>query len=329
MTDSDSVLYAYLDEAGDYTVSVEHAPAWDGSGKPYGAPDYTYTIDLGEFDGGITEVDTFEDPGMTITLDDLSSWTSRGILLGAPGDIDYIALDYNLEDAVLYIDGNEYMDGSDAVARVRLLDGEQEVYADLADVGPVGPAAYPNLALGSYVIEVSDEHGGGGTNHWAFVHVIARVDTVETLPEGEPNDQSSEATSLPLTEYQNVNGDDYSRGQAEGDLSTADEDWFLIDAPYAENFVVVCMSSSSYGSLVAPDIEVYDAGGTLLRGEEGSATSYPNANLENVLVSPGDAYVRVVAPKDNAGGPGDWYRIRVYVGSFQVSSFEDGGYSCP
>jgi hypothetical protein len=178
------------------------------------------------------------------------------------------------------------------------------------------------------VIEVSDALGGGGPNHWVFVYAIARTDT-DTLPEVEPNDQSVEATSLPLTEYQNGNGDDYSLGQAEGDLSTADEDWFLIDAPYEESRVIVCMSSSSYGSLVAPDIGVYDADGHLLDSAEGDATSYPNANLENVLVSPGDAYVRVAAPKDNAGGPGDWYRIRVYVASFLVSSFEDGGYYCP
>ena len=242
--------------------------------------------------------------------------------------MDYIALDYSVEDAVLYIDGNQYMDGSDAVARVRLPDGEQEVYADLTDVGPSGPAAYPNLPAGPYVIEVSDELGGGGPNHWMFVHVIARTDT-ETLPEVEPNNQSPDATSLPLTEYQNDFGDDYSRGQVEGDLSTADEDWFLIDAPYEESFVVVCMSSSSYGSLVTPDIEVYDGGGELLDSAEGSATSYPNANLENVVVDPGDAYIRVVAPKDNAGGPGAWYRIRVYVASFKVSSFEEGGYYCP
>jgi hypothetical protein len=328
VTGSDSVIYAYLDEPGDYTVSVEHAPAWDGSGKPYGAPDYTYTIGLSEHDGGTSEVDTFEDPGLTVTLGKAHSWISRGLLLEEPGDIDYVALDYSVEDAVLYIDGNEYVGGSDAVARVRLLDGEQEVYADLADVGPSGPAAYPNLPAGSYVIEVSDELGGGGPNHWVFVHAIARTDTT-TLPEVEPNDQSLDATSLPLTEYQTSSGKDYSLGQAEGDLSTADEDWFLIDAPYEESWVIVCMSSSSYGSLVAPDIGVYDAGAELLAWEEGSATSYPNANLENVPLAPGNAYVRVAAPKDNAGGPGDWYRIRLYVASFKVSSFEDGGYYCP
>ena len=92
----------------------------------------------------------------------------------------------------------------------------------------------------------------------------------------------------------------------------------------------MCMNSSLWGSGVTPAIEIVDSdGSTVLATEEGDPDASPNATIENVSLAAGSYYARVVGPKDATGGPDHWWRFILYVASFEVSSYESGGYTCP
>lgn len=330
VTDVDSVVFAYLSKAGDYVLSIEDDGTWYSGGDPVGDPDYAYTIALEEWNQPAPEPDSFDDPGFTSSLAGERLWSSIGVLLETEGDKDYVALDFDIDGANIYLDGDQSMDGSDAVARVRLLTPDGTVLTDKSDVGPSHYALYPAAAAGSYVVELSDESGGGGDDYWLFLHIIARYDDPAFDQESESNDDVAMADELQQTTYENGSGLEYDRALGMGVLDAADDDdWFSFEAPYDENYVVVCMNSSLWGSGVAPGLELADLAGTVLDSGAGSSTSSPNARIENAVVEPGSYYLRVVPPDDAVGGPGDWYRFSLYVASFNVASYEDGGYACP
>lgn len=330
VTGVDSVVFAYLAEAGEYFVSVEDVGTWYDGGEPAGSPDYAYALTLEEWNRIAEEKDSFEAPAYTVDLDEDRLWSSVGVLLETEGDVDYVEIVHGADGANLFLDGNQDMDGSDAVTRVRLFDAAGTLLSDKSSVGPDHYALYPVAPAGTYVAEVSDAGGGGGSNAWLFLHVISRFDDPAFDEEAEPNGESSMATALSMAEYENSNGDAYSRGQGLGWIdSAADADWFEFQSDYEEGWVVACVGSSTWGSAVAPTLEIYDDGGDVLASGEGSASAYPNASVENVEVAPGTYHVRIVPPGDAAGGSDAWYRFYVYVATFSVASYEEGGYACP
>ncbi len=325
----DSVAFAYLPEAGDYIISVEDDGTYYSDGVADGGSAYSYTLLLEEWEPAVTEPDSAEEPGWYVTLGSERTWVSLGFLLEEPGDVDHVSLDFQVPGTVLYLDGNQNLEGSDASARVVLTDSSG-VRSAKNDVGPSDYAMAPRLEAGTYGVEISDVAGAGGPNHWVFLHFIARPDSIAFALEEEANNSATDATAVPMEAYENSSGKAYSVGRAEGDIGEdGDEDWFEVEAPYEEGYLVVCANGALWGSTLAPVIEVYDGSGALVGTTTGSAGTSPNARLENLLLGAETFHLRVVAPEGTDTGLGAWYRLYTYVASFSVSPYEEGGYSCP
>lgn len=331
VTGVSAVAFGYLAEADDYVLSVEDIGTYDGSGGS-GALDYTYELTLEEWSQNVVESDSRGDPGVSIDYSDERIWQSVGALVGEAGDSDWIGVDYAISGQNFYVDGNQDLTGSDLLPLVRLRAADGSVLSEKRDVGPSEYLLYPHLSPGDYTVEVTDAEGGGSANHWAFAHLISRPDTegFEFVDEVEPNDSQGQADELPMVEFENDGGRYFKEGQAVGWIDASDdEDWWQLTSTYASTGMVVCLASTPWGSLIAPTVEIYDDGGTLLGSDVGDASAYPTANLDSIDVAPGTYYLRVVAPGASVYGAGAWYRFIWYAADFSVSPYADGGYSCP
>lgn len=327
VTGVDAVVFAYLDEAGTYTISVEDdgSAGRDDEGVTVGSKDYSYTLSLEQWNGHTDEEDDLGSPSALVVLEAERLWSSVGVVLEEEGDADYIQLEHAVDGASLYLDGNQDLTGSDASPRVRLLTESGVPLTDKVGVGPDEYALAPALASGTYIIEVSDADGGGSGNHWTMLHLISRVDTYVHTLDSEPNDSEVSANLIEQEEFENSGGNLFTRGQLQGDADDAeDEDWYRFSVDYGESWVVACLNSSSLGSTMAPDLEIYDSGGQLVESATGSELADPTTLIENLTATPGDYYLRVIPPIDVTGGPGAWYRLNLFVASFEV-----GGYACP
>ncbi len=329
VTGEDAVAFGYLDEPGTYTIAVEDIGTASGV-SGYGSPDYGYLLTLEEWGDVTDEVDAADAPRLNLNLSDERIWYSAGVLIETPGDADWIGLAHLQDGDNLYVDGNEDISGSDLAPLVRLWDATGSILlGEKANVGPDEYLFYPHLAEGDYVVEVTDAGGDGGAAAWAYAHVIVRpdYDGYAFEEEAEPNPDMGTATPLPVTDYQNGNGDPYQQAQGLGWIdSDGDEDWFVLDETYTSGGLVLCLTSGFYGSTVAPTVAVYDGAGNVLATDAGSATGYPTANLDAVSNDGTPRYVRVTG---DVSGPGAWYRFYAYVASFNVADYADGGYGCP
>jgi hypothetical protein len=328
VTGEDAVAFAYLEEAGTYTIEVEDIGTASGV-SGYGDPEYTYTVSLEQWSDRTSESDSAEDPGIVLSLADARVWNAVGSVIDPEGDADFIGITHLLDGQNLYVDGNQDLTGSDLTPLVRLWDESGTLLGEKQDVGPDEYLFYPHLPAGDYVVEVTDASGGGGSNAWFFTHVIVRedYDGYAFTEESEPDDSLDTATALPTTVYQNGSGADFRQAQGLGWIDTgSDEDWFVVEDTYAGGGIVVCLASSAYGSLVAPTVELWNGDGTLLASAVGNANTFPTAFLDDTDTDGTPRYVRVTG---DVSGPGAWYRFYVYAASFSIASYADGGYGCP
>lgn len=331
VTGVDAVAFAYLADPGVYSISVEDAVSAAG-GTGWGDPDYVYTLTLDEWTDVTTESDSAESPGITVAMGDDRVWYTVGTLVGSAGDSDFIAVSVPRGGENLYVDGNADLTGSDLSPHYRLWDADGQLLGEKSNVGPDDYLLYPHLAAGDYVVEVTDAGGQGGDNAWAFTHLITRADSdgYEFSEEVEPDDAMDAAVALPFTEYENSSGKPFSQAQGLGWLDVGgDEDWYQLTSTYASTNIVACLASSWWGSLAAPGLELYDAGGVVLASSEGTEGALPTAHFDSVTVEPGTYYLRVVPPADVPPGAGAWYRFYWYSASFSVASYAEGGYACP
>lgn len=324
--DADSIVYAYLSEAGTYHVKVEDDATFFGEGEPSGDLDYTYDLLLTEWSGVTAEPDAPEDPRAGITVASERSWSAVGVLLEEPGDTDYIAIRHDLDGYGLYIDGNYDLSGSDADPLVRLVDASSgELYAEKASNGLNGQAFFPALPAGDYRVEVSDAAGGGGPDHWLYVYTLAVEADDRFEVETESNDTATTAFSPTPEALETDSGNPYTIARVEGLADTeGDEDWLSVRSDFDDGRIVVCLNSAWYGATTSPTIELWDASGTTLLDDAAPDTtgSYPTTALSNVEVPTGDYAVRIVHPEGAGARPSDWWRAYIYVASFEVTSFD-------
>jgi hypothetical protein len=331
ITGVDAVAFAYLAEAGTYTITVEDdgTNGADPDGVETGFSDYVYTVALQEWGATTFEPDSAESPQYTIDLDTSRIWSTVGALLESDGDVDYIGLEVRgiVGGELLFVDGNQDMEGSDLRSRIRLLDSSGRAYTDKLDVGPSDYALVPFVEPGSYVLEISDIAGTGGDKHWTFLHVISRPDDwngSEFQQEVEGNDLLSTAETLVQTDGETSSGNLYTFSSVYGRAdSTDDEDWYSFNAGYGGNFFGFCLNSASLGGGVSPQVDLYDGSGALVQTWTGTSAN-PNLYVANESLADGDWFVRVSPTDGTGGGPGDWYAFTLYV-----ASFEAGSYGCP
>ena len=361
--DADAVLYAYLQQAGDYIFVVEDANPLMG-GEAWGGADYTYRLEIFPRNGTNNRESSIDAPlrldyDESATRMSTNNWRSIGVLIDEPGQIDYLAVlfdndnmnpDYDLspegelytwQDAIFIVDGVEDLRGSDATPMVQILSPDDEIVSTGIDVGPKGPAKYPALTPGEWILALSDADGGGGPNHWYFV-LLNADHRGDNLPfENEDNNSATAANTIPSTDTENSSGNRFSQGAIQGFVnSEGDNDWFTMSAPEdargsndegdPTQWLVVCANSHVWGSSASPRLTVYDQDGAVLGEAESSPDASPNVRIENIQIEPGEQIsVQVNPGVDAMGAPDEWYRLKVFIASFPVSSFESGGYSCP
>jgi hypothetical protein len=288
---------------------------------------------------------TFDEPFMfdsdgPLTIQE-STWHSVGVLLEEEGEVDYIAIDFEWNNAGLILDGIEDLSGSDANPHVALYTSDDILLTSRDQVGPDGPVFFPAMTEGSYIMEVSDADGGGGTNHWFMVFLNAGDPDSMIDEETEPNDIEGQADVFEMTETVNGSDKPFWYGYIQGWVdSPGDTDWFSVgatgdasglnDDEEDTQWLVVCMNSARWGSTIAPNISVVSLEGDVLAEAEGNMDANPNLRIENVELTPGESvYLHVDPGPDTMGLPNEWYRIKTYVASFPITSYEDGGYTCP
>ena len=364
VSDADAVLYAYLSRAGDYVLVVEDANARHGRGALSG-PDYGYRMEVrqrvgtNDRDSSMDEPIRFDGSGSTGIQMTTTSWRSVGVLIDEPGETDYIAVlfdqdnlnpdidadpegvPYTWADGLFRVDGVEDLSGSDATPLVTLLSPDDLEVATSTDVGPSNVMKYPALTAGQWIIAASDADGGGGPNHWYYL-LLNADNAGNNIPwEEEDNGMASLATPIPTTDTTNTSGRPFSQGAIQGFVNEAgDNDWFSISAPEdasgdneegeAAQWVVVCANSHLWGASTNPRITVYDSAGSVLGEAETDAGAEPNVRIENIEIAPGETInIQVNPGADSTGAADEWYRMKVFIASFVVSSYDDGGYSCP
>jgi hypothetical protein len=339
----DSALWAYLSQAGVYILKVSDANPIKGE-PGWGGQQFSYHLDLSSWgqathgSSTLTEPVLFGDDGLGLTENTLYA---VGVILEEPGEVDYIQLDFPYDNAGLYVDGIEDLQGSDANPQASIMTMDGTLLAGRDEVGPYGGVLHPNVGTGPLMVAVQDADGGGGTNHWAVLIIKALSEDSALTEEVEPNDADVQATVLEMTERENGSGKVYFDGMQWGEMSApGDTDFFKIQVSgdaTTENddgdtvqYMVVCMNSARWGSSIAPNLTAYSADGTELMSSAGDADDTPDNRLENVEITPGETvYVEVSAGAESAGTPDEWYMLKAYVASFSVTSYEEGGYSCP
>jgi hypothetical protein len=264
-----------------------------------------------------------------------------GVILEEPGEVDYVQIDFPYDNAGLYVDGISDLQGSDANPMASILTMDGTLMAQRDEVGPYDGVYYPDMGAGPVMVSVEDADGGGGANYWAVLIIKAMNEDGAYSSETEPNDVEVQATVFEMGEYENASGHTYFEGTIWGAMTApGDVDVFRIEVSGAETaetgagdavqYLVVCMNSGRWGSSITPSLTAIAADGTELATSEGDADDTPDNRLENVEITPGEPlYVSVTDGPDSAGTPDEWYMLKAYVASFSVTSYEDGGYSCP
>lgn len=326
---SDATIYAWLANAGEYYVQVEDQGTYNENGEEVGARDYSYTLELLAWSQVSSEPDAADDPSLSLGISSTSVFMPVGAVLEEDGDSDFIQLTVGVGGAHLWLYGILRLDGTDADPALSLWTAEGEELVRQRGVANGGYAWYPYLPAGTYTLEMRDGAGQGGDNHWFALFPIAFEADGSYPVESEPNDSMGAARSLSMSEATTSSGATYAYGNLTGYIDAlGDEDWIRVPGRSGAE-LVVCLSSARGGSLVTPDIEVYDSGGELLASDLGSAAVVPNASVEDITMGGGDLYLRIVDPDGEYAGAGAWYRLVVYTADFSVSSYAEGGYSCP
>lgn len=318
----DAVLYAYLSQAGTYTIEVEDAGTLDSSAKdPTGSSDYGYYLVLTETSGHTRESDAIDDTSYKVTLSSGNTLSAIGVVLEEPGDSDWVEVQFPYGEAGLYLRGMLDLGDSDAQPEVRMYDDAGELLTDKQNVSGGGVGLYPAMEDGRYTLELTDVNGGGSDNHWFFIFLNPQSEGDAFDQEEEPNDDPSSSAALTQYNAENSDGDDYTYSHIQGDLyEPGDQDWYSVDGMDGW-YLIVCLNSSNYGSTVAPTIQVYDESGELLETDEGDDSASNGTTIVNLLPTTDQQYDIAVSAPDDESGLSAWYKMLVYVASWQADSF--------
>ena len=324
----DTVLYAWLATAGTYSIEIQDKGTYDGTGG-VGDPAYIYSLSVATWGQHTAESDSQSSPSVSLSPSGARTLYAVGVVLGNKGDSDWIRIATPLSDGALRILGMADMSGSQADVLVRIYDDTGELLSERSDVGPGGVAYYPLAQAGNYDVEVTDAGGHGGDGYWTYVFVYLD-DAGSAYPvEDEPNDSLGAARTLAMHETKTSGGSTYAYANGTGFIDTAgDADWFKVPARSGGE-LAVCLNAGLGGSLVTPDLELYDSTGNLVDQSSGDALMVPNAHIEGVSMGSQPYYLRIAAPFGGATGSGAWYRFVLYTADFDIAPYTKGGYTCP
>ncbi len=323
----DTIIYAYLAEAGTYSLAVMDASTAYDRDEKLGGADFSYVVELQEYGSPPDEPDSFEDPGADRDLESSGYFYPVPILLEEESDSDWIELTLPYGDCPMLVYGSANIEGSDALPRLRLYTAEQELLLDLDELGTNGVALYPDIDGGKALAEATDAEGGGGDNHWFFLIFKIYDEGYSTsiggveFPyqvESEPNGSLEQAQLVEQLSVETDSGDEYTAAFLWGTIGEAgDEDWYAIHG--SEDWNLTVYGTADYnGSLLNPALELYDASGERLQYWYDGSDLAPDL-LNEHLDSDGTYYLRLYDEDESDEGGAAWfYRLSIYVTDFTV-----------
>lgn len=303
VTTYDTVLYAYLPVAGDWTILVEDV-------NDLGSPDYSYEVEVSEYGRNTAEPDAFSSP--EILEVESGYYYAVGWLLEEEGDADYVSLELPYEECPTVITGSSYAIDSDATPLYELYDVEGDLLLRKeAPGGENGSAFYFEVDGGQATLSVTDADGGGGASHWGFFYVRVYDRGYHYTAELEENDYDGDANFLDFTWETNDSGEQ-GTALAWGIMDYAyDEDWYGISVD-PDNYLYINGTADLFGSLIDAEVTLYDADGEIVaEGDDvGADDDFSDVGPIGPLDG-GDYYIQVTNGNEEYG-PATYYRFTAF-----------------
>lgn len=259
----DSRLYIGVPETGTYYVSVQDRRSWanDPNDPPDGGDDFQYELTLSQAGGGtnvpvVTEPNDSAGEALDWGVEQYSVNYTLGGMIEEEGDEDWIRVPV-LSGEILRIYGFPNT-GTSARPAVTVMMPDQttpiRTYTGLAWTTE-SRGYVPVLEDGAYYLQVTDDNGTGGFDHWYYLHAAKNEPDEEFRAEVEPNDEAN-AEPLGFTSGTAGAATIWGRIGAPGD-----EDHYSFEGNVGER-VTVRFEDSGHGettnpvvSLVGPDGE--------------------------------------------------------------------------
>lgn len=299
----DTVMYAYLPSAGDWTLLVEEL-----NGDGYSG--YSYDVELSEFGGYTEDPDTISD-GYELGVE-AGYYYAVGWLLEEPGDVDYIQLSLPYDECPTVLTGSSYAIDSDATPIYELISAEGELLLRKESPGgDNGSGFYFEVDGGDAVITVTDNVGGGGETHWGFVYVRVYDRGYFYTYEEEPNDYDGTATVLDV-EWETTSDGQLGSAFGWGWIdSPGDEDWWSV-AVDPEHYLYINGTADYFGSLIDAEVAVYNSDGELVGEGSDEGVDDLFSDVDTIGPLPGGQYFIQVTNKNSESGPATYYRFSAY-----------------
>jgi len=307
----DTVLYTYLPFGGAWTIAVQDV-------EGYGSTSSQYNVKVTETSGYTRETDSMLTPGYSFEATKANTFWAVGVLLKEEGDQDWIEVDLPWDNCPVYVQGSQYIGGTDANPTVEfyLPDGTQLNRKE--GLGPEGSAMYPEVDGKKLLIAASDSHGGGGDAHWFFVFLSIGESGYSYTEEEEPNDALEEANEIESTWTTDDDGNPYAYALGWGTNAWEDdEDHFYVTVEQ-DQYLHVWGTAGSIGSLLDAEVEVFNpAGESIATGTDGD-DNFPDVSNIGPLDA-GNYTVRVRHEEIDGAGAAWFYRFSVYQTGYTVN----------
>ncbi len=309
----DSRLYVGVPATGTFYISVQDRRSWanDPADPPDGGPDFQYALTLAQA-GSSSNVPAISEPNDAAAeaedwpVESYSTNFTIGGMLETDGDEDWIRIPVIAGETLrLYGFPNTGTQARPAV-RVLMPDATTPIRTytglswDTEDRGFV-----PVLETGDYYLQVTDENGTGGFDHWYYLHAAKNEPESDFRAEVEPNDSTPESLGFP------------------GGASAAATIWGRIGAPGdVDRFglpgavgdrVTVRFARTEHGETTNPVVTLVDAQGAELVSAAWSGDDDSPAISLQSLPTAGDWQVVITEADPTVGHGGKLYVATIAV----------------
>ena len=307
----DTVLFAYLPDAGSWTLVVEDINGESGTS-------FLYEIIVSEYGANTRETDAFDDP--SYSHDDVLAEGyiyTVGFVLEEDGDVDWMEFDLPYDDCPVTLYSSVFAQGSEAVSLVEMFLPTGERLLSKEGLGPQGAALYFEVDGGKLILGAGDAFGEGSADHWGFVTIQISERTYPYDKEEEYNNSDNDANELKITWDSNDSGD-FGSAYAWGVMDElGDEDWFAIEVDDGF-YLSVAGTADSLGSVLDGAIEVADEFGDIVAEGKSGDDDFPDVYDIGPLDA-GTYYVRVFAEGEEVAGLDAYYRFVAVQSDYKIA----------
>lgn len=309
----DSVAFAWLDQAGTYTVSVE-----DKAGRD--APDTSYVVTAKNLGDGGDEPDSVQSAGSELQFEGADLWYALPVVLSGTDDAsDSVLLTLPWTDTQLDFILTSGATASDLQAMLRLYNSDGDIVLEKGAPTLDAPAALVNSESETFVLNVVDALGGSGPTYWGVVFALVREEGYGNPRESEPNDAVEDADSLEEIDQEPDIGS-WVTGYGSGHLDTADDvDSWTLSVDFDDAYLSVFYGAQDYGGVGIFTVDILDSAGTVVATLESQLGS--DADLWNAgPFAAGDYTVRLAsAPESVQFGEGAFYQFAAHASTSELA----------